>query len=203
MSPQTKIRLSQVEMELLNNSEWILTKNKIVKKAQRLFEEVQQNIVDYVNAQPGIFPREVLDSSAKISKGENYLGLPWLMLDYPRHFKKENIFAIRTMFWWANFFSTTLHLSGTYSRQYHYNLINRYEDLAKNEFFICVHDEQWHHHLEEDNYELIKELSKTDYTRQIKKATFIKIAQKLDLSEWDTAIGRLTENFITISQWFD
>jgi hypothetical protein len=190
-------------MELLNNSEWILTKNKIVKKAQRLFEEVQQNIVDYVNAQPGIFPREVLDSSAKISKGENYLGLPWLMLDYPRHFKKENIFAIRTMFWWANFFSTTLHLSGTYSRQYHYNLINRYEDLAKNEFFICVHDEQWHHHLEEDNYELIKELSKTDYTRQIKKATFIKIAQKLDLSEWDTAIGRLTENFITISQWFD
>jgi len=203
MSLQTKIQLSQVEMELLNNSEWILTKNKIVKKAQRLFEEVQQNIVDYVKVQRGLFPREVLDSSAKISKGENYLGLPWLMLDYPRHFKKENIFAIRTMFWWANFFSTTLHLAGTYARQYNHTLINKYDDLVKNEFFICVHDEQWHHHLEKDNYELIKGLSKNDYTKQIKNATFIKIAQKLDLSEWDTAIGRLTQNFITISKWFD
>ena len=203
MPAQTKIQLSQVEMQLLNNSEWILTKNQIVKKVQRLFEEVQQNIVDYVNAQPGIFPREVLESSAKISKGENYLGLPWLMLDYPRHFKKENIFAIRTMFWWANFFSTTLHLSESYSQQYGRTLINRYEDLAKNEFFICVHDEQWHHHLEKENYLLIKELSKTEYTRQIKKATFIKVARKLDLSEWDTAIRQLTENFIAISQWFD
>ena len=190
-------------MELLNDSKWILTKNAIVKKAQRLFEAVQQNIVDYVNAQPGIFPREVLDSSAKISKGENYLGLPWLMLDYPRHFKKGNIFAIRTMFWWANFFSTTLHLSGTYSRQFGHTIINKYDDLVKNEFLICVHDDQWHHHLEKENYVPIKELSKTDFTRQVTNATFIKTAQKLDLSEWDTAIGRLTENFIRISQWFD
>lgn len=175
----------------------------IVKKAQRLFEEVQQNIVDYVNAQPGIFPGEVLYSSPKISKGENYLGLPWLMLDYPRHFKKENIFAIRTMFWWANFFSTTLHLSGTYLRQFGHTIINKYDDLVKNEFFICVHDEQWHHHLGKENYVAINELSKTDFTRQITNATFMKIAQKLDLSEWDTAIWRLTENFIRISEWFD
>lgn len=203
MSIQTKIQLSQVEMELLNNSEWILTKNMIVKKAQRLFEEVQQNMVDYVNAQPGIFPGEVLYNSAKISKGENYLGLPWLMLDYPRHFKKENIFAIRTMLWWANFFSTTVHLSGTYSRRFRHTIINKYDDLVKNEFFICVHEEQWHHHLEKENYVAINELSKTYFTRQITNATFIKIAQKLDLSEWDTAINRLTENFIRISEWFD
>jgi hypothetical protein len=202
MSAQTKIQLSKVEMELLNNSEWILTKNKIVKKAQRLFEEVQQNMVDYVNAEPGIFPHQVLDSSAKISKGENYLGLPWLMLDYPRHFKKENIFAIRTMFWWANFFSTTLHLSGTYSKQYGHTIINKYDDLVKNQFFVCVHLEQWHHHLMKENYVPVEELSKSDFTRQIKNATFIKIARKLDLSEWDTAIGRLTENFIGISAWF-
>jgi hypothetical protein len=203
MSLQTKIQLSQVEMELLTNSEWILTKNKIVKKAQRLFEEVQQNVVDYVNAQPGIFPPQVLSSSAKISKGENYQGLPWLMLDYPRHFKKENIFAIRTMFWWANFFSTTLHLSGAYTKEHGHTIINKYDDLVKNDFLICVHDEQWHHHLRRENYVPVNELSRNDFSSQIANATFIKIARKLDLSEWDTAIGRLTENFITISQWFD
>ena len=203
MSDQTKIQLSQVEMELLNNSEWILTKNKIVKKAQRLFEEVQQNIVDYVNAEPGIFPREVLDSSAKISRGENYLGLPWLMLDYPRHFKKENIFAVRTMFWWANFFSTTLHLSGIYAKQYGHTIINKYENLVKSEFFVCVHEEQWHHHLQKENYVRVKELSKEDFSRRITNTTFIKIACRVSLAEWNTAIGRLTEKFIEISKWFD
>jgi hypothetical protein len=33
MSMQTKIQLSTLEAELLNNSEWILTKNNIIKKS--------------------------------------------------------------------------------------------------------------------------------------------------------------------------
>ena len=32
----------------------------------------------------------------------------------PAVFSKENIFAIRTMFWWGNFFSISLHVSGKY-----------------------------------------------------------------------------------------
>ena len=48
MNEQTKIQLSPFEMDLLNNSEWILTKNLIVKKAQRLLEKVQENILEHV-----------------------------------------------------------------------------------------------------------------------------------------------------------
>src|SRR6185369_6006174 len=137
MDDETKIQLSPLEIDLLNNSEWILTKNGIVKKAQRLLERVQENIGSYTDHHPGIFPKEVLAISPKISKGENYKGLPWLMLDYPRFFDKENFFAIRTMFWWGNFFSTTLHLSGKYKELHSKNLINNFEELKKNEFYIC------------------------------------------------------------------
>src|SRR5205085_6252317 len=101
MSVETKIQLSDFEKELLNNSEWILTKNNVIKKAQQLLGHVQENVSDYTNANAKIFPAEVAAISPKISKGENYLGLPWLMLDYPRYFDKENIFAIRAMFWWG------------------------------------------------------------------------------------------------------
>jgi hypothetical protein len=66
-----------------------------------------------------------------------------------------------------------------------------------------VHEEQWHHHLQKENYIPIHELSRSDFTKQVASATFIKIAQKLDLSQWDTAIARLTESFIRIGQWFD
>src|SRR5436190_19310256 len=120
----SKIRLSDFEIQLVNNSEWILTKNNIIKKAQQLLGVVQENIADYIKTKRKIFPAEIAAISPKISKGENYLGLPWLMLDYPRYFDKENIFAIRTMFWWGNFFSTTLHLSGKYQSQYLQDILN-------------------------------------------------------------------------------
>ena len=59
---------------------------------------------------PGVEP--------KISKGEKYKGLPWVMLDYPRIFGKEDIMAIGTRFWWGHYFSVTLHLKGGYLRTY-------------------------------------------------------------------------------------
>ncbi len=34
------------------------------------------------------------------------------MLDYPRAFGRDSIFACRTFFWWGRFFSLTLHLAG-------------------------------------------------------------------------------------------
>ena len=52
--------------------------------------------------------------SPKISKGENYRGLPYVMLDYPRLFGREEVLAIRTFFWWGHGFSVTLHLKGGY-----------------------------------------------------------------------------------------
>src|SRR5215467_7358592 len=112
MDNETKIHLSSFEMELVNNADWILTKNNILRKVQSMLEQVQNNTVDYSKLYPQLFPTEVKAISPKISRGENYGGLPWMMLDFPRFFAKEdlprsgaNIFAIRNMFWWGNFFS--------------------------------------------------------------------------------------------------
>jgi hypothetical protein len=201
MDDQTKIQLSPLEMDLLNNSEWILTKNMIVKKAQRLLEEVQQNISDYTKQYAAIFPEEVIAISPKISKGENYKGLPWLMLDYPRYFDKENVFAIRIMFWWGNFFSTTLHLSGKYREKYTDTIINSYEELCKNEFYSCVNEEQWHHHFEKENYLPVKNFTANAFANQIEKRSFIKLSRELSFSQWDNAIRLLSESFTGITKW--
>jgi hypothetical protein len=201
MSDQTKIQLSAVEMDLLTNADWILTKNLVVKKAQRLLEEVQQNISDYSKQHSTIFPAEVIAVSPKISKGENYIGLPWLMLDYPRYFDKENIFAIRTMFWWGNFFSSTLHLSGKYKEKYSNTIKNLYDELCRNEFYTCINEEQWHHHLEKENYLPVKSFTANDFADHVKKRLFIKLSIELSFSQWDNAIQLLSENFTRIALW--
>ena len=102
---KAKITLSAKEAELIANSDWILTKNEIIQKVKFLLADLQLKQQHILNLHPGILPEEVTAIPAKISRGENYLGLPWLILDYPRLFGKEDQFAIRTMFWWGHFFS--------------------------------------------------------------------------------------------------
>jgi hypothetical protein len=208
MDNETKIHLSAFEMNLLTNTEWILTKNNIIKKAQRLLEGVQQNIFDYTKLHSDLFPAEVAAVSPKISRGENYEGLPWLMLDFPRYFNKENlpasqthIFAIRTMFWWGNFFSTTLHLSGKYKQKYGDAITASYPNLCTDDSHICVNEDQWHHHFEKDNFLPVINFTQREFAELIRKKDFIKISSKFSLNDWDNAINLLSGNFVRIVDW--
>src|SRR3954447_26685572 len=138
MSTQTKIQLSDFEKELLNNSEWILTKNNVIKKAQRLLGHVQENVSDYTDTNLNIFPPGVAAIPPKISKGENYLGLPWLILDYPRISSPERFFFIRSMFWWGHFFSSTLQVGGEYKKTVKVKLQDNLEGLSAKDYSIGV-----------------------------------------------------------------
>ena len=96
---QTKIQLLPAEMELVSSPDIILTKNAILQKIKLFLEELQLKQFDILKDYASQLPQEILKISPKISRGENYKGLPWLVLDNPRFFQHNNIFAIRTMFW--------------------------------------------------------------------------------------------------------
>ena len=118
----SKIQLSMAEEELMNNAEIILTKNRVLQKIKSLLEEVQEKQQQYVENNKNSFKEELFSIPPKISKGENYLGLPFLILDYPRVSTNEDFFFIRSMFWWGNFFSSTLQLGGENKERLQMNL---------------------------------------------------------------------------------
>src|SRR3989337_3789488 len=124
-----KIRLSPEEAALVIRADWILTKNSIIQKTKQLLASLQTEQQHLLLSSSSLFPEEIINSSPKISKGENYKGLPYLVLDYPRYFNKEDAFAIRILFWWGNFFSGTLHLSGIYKKKYEEKIIRSFESL--------------------------------------------------------------------------
>jgi len=201
MDNKTKIHLSTFEMDLVNNTEWILTKNIVLKKAEYLLDQVQQHVIPVTKHNAPLFPAEIIAISPKISRGENYNGLPWRMLDYPRWFDKENVFAVRTMFWWGNFFSTTLHLSGVYKQEYVDAIGRFYDDLCKGLFFYCINDDPWQHHFGKENYLPVEDFSPTEFSELLDKRSFIKLSAKLPLSEWDRATAFLSGNFERIVRW--
>jgi hypothetical protein len=180
---ETKVQFSATERELMCNSEIILTKNRVVEKVKTLLEELQNEMTGEIQNNSRLLSTDVFSVPAKISKGENYLGLPYLILDYPRTFKQESSFAIRTMFWWGNFFSSTLHLSGTYKQQYASKIAAAFKTLSTENYSIGINSDPWLHHFGPDNYKLISLLRDNVFEEECRKAIHLKIAKRFALNE--------------------
>ena len=193
MNEAAKIQLSQREMELVNNTEWIFTKQLILKKVYQILGNLHHHFKKVVIKEKDFLPAIWQKPGGKISKGENYKGLPYAILDYPASFSKENIFAVRTMFWWGNFFSVSLHLSGKWLDKMS-NFNEGIHFLREKKFWISVHDDQWEHHFEEDNFVEISELSE-DEIAKLRSKFFLKIAKKTALTEWNSTFEFLENGF--------
>lgn len=195
---QAKIRLSVKEMELVKNADWILTKNGILQKVKILLEGLQVRQQEFLAAESFHLPSETLAPPPKISRGENYKGLPYLVLDFPRFFEKENFLAIRTMFWWGNFFSITLHLTGRYKSLYEQAVISSFDSWEGSGVFIGVHETEWEHHFENDNYRPVKGMTREEWIQCIHEKPFLKLGQKIPLEQWDDAQELLFRYFTRI-----
>jgi hypothetical protein len=187
----SKIRLSSAEMELMQNAEIILTKNRVLEKMKLLLEEVQLQQFGFVESND--LRNEIFNVPPKISRGENYLGLPYLILDYPRKSSDSTFFFIRTMFWWGNFFSCTLHLSAGTKTIFKENIQASYSQLQN--FYISTTDNQWVHHLEGIDYRKIESLTAKEFEEVCENFDHLKIATKHSLTEWETAPLKLFENW--------
>jgi hypothetical protein len=190
-----KIRLSPKEMELVINADCILTKNSILQKTNKLLGQLQEAQYWLLLLFEDRMPSELFRSSPKISKGENYEGLPYLVLDYPKYFDRTGVIAIRTLFWWGNFFSITLQLSDRFKTAFESKIISAYSLLKKNGFSCCVNAEQWEHHFEKNNYLMLDELGKAGFEKEITGKNFLKLAKKIPLAEWDDAENILLTSF--------
>ena len=195
---KAKIRLSQKEAELIINAEFILTKNAILEKVKQLLSGLQEKQQEFMNHHQLFFENDKSMLSPKISKGENYKGLPYLILDYPRIFSASDIFAVRTMFWWGHSFSTTLHLAGNYKKRFEEKIITSLPSLSDTGFYYCINESPWEHDFETSNYLPLNDANKIFVEKNIREKPFIKLAVKTSLHQWDDALDLLFNYFSEI-----
>ena len=195
MIQQTKIQFLPAEMELVSSPDIILTKNAILQKIKSFFEELQMKQQDILKKYSSQLPEEVLKISPKISRGENYKGLPWLVLDNPRYFQHNNIFAIRTMFWWGNFFSITLHLSGNNKNDLLKNLTDNISFLAKNDFYIYNGTKEWEHDIDPGSYKKLPVINEDELQKIFSANSFLKLAVKFTVEPLEAIEDKLLRNY--------
>lgn len=183
---EAKVTLSPKELELVNNADWILTKNLIIQKVYDLFGQVAASYQQDVARFTAFNATTTFSIAPKISRGEQYQQLPYVMLDFPRFFTEQDVFAIRSFFWWGNHCSIHLVLKGEYLAKYgpsidrYFNLFGKYANETK-DWFIGVGTDPWQHHFEKDNYIPIANWN----GETVVKLPFLKLAKKIPLQEWD------------------
>jgi hypothetical protein len=200
METPTKITLSPQELQLVTNTEWILTKQEIIHKVYCLLGERCSKMKGLIENEKPPLPDAVLFTEPKIYKGEQYLKLPYVMLDYPRCFGPSDIFAIRTMFWWGNFFSITLQLSGVYKNMYEDSILKNQHLLQKRGYYYCINEDQWQHHFDAGNYSKIDDMGTAELGKRMGGSAFIKIARPFALQQWNEMPELLEQSFLEILQ---
>lgn len=188
----TNLRLSQEERHLLLDEHFILTKRNILTKLEQLFGKLSDEFRNEMirrNLEQESFAR----LAPKIARGENYKGLPWVMMDYPRLFTRTDTCAIRCFFWWGHYCSITLQLSGFY--QQHYQMaIHRFiqEQQHAEDWLYYVGEDPWQHIINTENH---KPLSAINDFQDIMLTPFLKITKKIPLEEWDVMDEFFIKNF--------
>jgi len=191
--------LSPHELSIVADQEWILTKHQILEKISKILgslsKDIQQHISDHSS-----FSRELSRGLPRISKGENYRQLPYLMLDYPALFGKEDVFALRTFFWWGNFFSINLHLSGAMKENVLPILKSNFNWLQQNNYYLGIHTDPWEHHFGADNYRLFKNYSAAEFEEIFLQKDFLKISISISLNQWESIPAFLEHHFTALME---
>jgi hypothetical protein len=189
-------KISPEELKTLHNTNFFKVKASATKKIEHLFAEVRDEIKEEISKSKIVFSKEIDSVNGKIFRGENYLGLPYLVLDYPKHFSKGSVYAFRTMFWWGNFFSFTIHLQGKALEEQRVLLISNLPSLRKKGVFICVNSNPWQYHCKKDNYLPIDKFSDPELKKIFLEKGFIKLSRKIPLKDYKKISLFAKESFL-------
>jgi hypothetical protein len=169
---------STQEIDLAGNPHWLLIKNNVIKKAISLMGEVEQELKEEVSIRPYTYPTNVKTTNGKISKGENYKGLPFVILDYPAKFTKADMFAYRTMFYWGHFVSFTFHIQGDSLNFLMDRQLMEYVQQFP-ELWFSVYETPWEYVYKDSVYQQVQNLSIEEMHQHVKEHGFVKVSHKI------------------------
>ena len=187
----TNLNFSRAESDALREQSFFLLKDSSTKKLVSMLGDLEKLLKDEFE-KSGVGMETIKFQAGKIFRGENYRLFPYIVLDYPRQFSTESIFAFRTMFWWGHEFSFTLHLQGNALDHFRKAIIMNRHLLLEKEIFFCVNESPWEYHFGNENYLHMEEISEE---RMMQNTSFIKLSKKLPVEKHNEIISIGVETF--------
>lgn len=172
-------RFSDEEIHLMSNQDIMLAKRQIMSKMADRFAQIESNFRQQIE---GIdLPSGTLLKAGKISRGENYKGQPYMVLDYPRLFTANDVLNVRLLFWWGHYFTLSLHLAGQYWEQQKPKFTNRMNLPLRPGVRFQVTGSVWENDINAADFHYISDMDTPFHQTQIMQSSFIKIVDYLPL----------------------
>jgi len=192
------IQFDDKESDLLYNTEIFPLKRQVTQKIYVLFEQIKTRLKDTEQHKQFTFPSGTDNTTGKISQGENYLSFPWVILDFPKLFNKQDIFAFRTLFWFGHYFSFSLVLSGR-SAEFYLAAILKNRNLISGRFlYFSTHEDPWQHGITEENSLLFDEIGDDYLKKQVQEHGYLKITGRIDSTDGEEIYRKVEEMYIAI-----
>lgn len=131
------------EIGLMSDAGLLLQKKRLLNKLTGRLAAIEASLRQILTNHEATLPAGTLQKAGKISKGENYRDLPYLVLDYPRLFTKDDILNVRLLFWWGHYFSMSLHLAGNTWQAKKQQVCRQATLLPIGDYFIQTDGSPW------------------------------------------------------------
>lgn len=191
-------KLTKEERQTLANTKFFLYKKRATEKIQKQFHILKDEIHKEIEGCKNIIPDDADTITGRIFRGENYKGLPYIMMDYPKLFNKNDVFSFRNMCWWGTHYSFTLHISGEPLNYYRKIIAKNIHHMEDKGIYYCVNKTPWEYHYEKDNYWSLDDLlqdSSFDIQDNIMEKDFIKLSRKISIHSWNEILEFGPETF--------
>jgi hypothetical protein len=176
---KSTFKLTKHELDFISDAELMLLKQKLIRKLGHELEVVGKRIQQqhYHNS----------NLQHKVTKGENYLGQPYLVLDVPQLKAKEISGKMRLMFWWGHYFSLQFFFTVTENS---YHLIKQ---LNTPDLFIFIGKDLFNNDLSHEDFVTLDKLTK----QQLDGLPTSKICRTISLNRFDLLQAEAT-NFLNL-----
>ena len=172
---------SEEELSLMGNAKVLLLKTQVIRKISDDFSRLEGEFKKILgNTTVHELPEGTLQKAGKISRGENYKGLPYLVLDYPRLMTREQILNIRLLFWWGHYYSMSLHLAGNAWHLYKSRVISEPASHSPYKQFVQYKGSPWEHDVSLPSFIPIENFG-AEKLKELDKAHFFRIVNLLPL----------------------
>ena len=95
----SKISFNNEDIEILSDKDFLLKKKVLTDEVISLFKVISEEIKqELIKSSKPLWSSQF---TGKISKGEYYKGLPYIVSDYPRRIDNNGICLFRVIFLWG------------------------------------------------------------------------------------------------------
>ncbi|MFN4082742.1 MAG: hypothetical protein ACK4K9_03855 [Bacteroidia bacterium] len=163
--------LTSTELQFIQQSQYPLIKQSAIKKIKHLFEETAQFFFNKT---------ENKQLNSKISFGENYLQMPYVVLDIPKLTSEKPHLQLRILFWWGHYFAIQYFINS--KLQNCKKLILNLSRMP--DWYVLTNNEIWNNNIEDACWASCSNLT-DDIYMTLNNLEIIKICGLVAIKDYD------------------